>query len=170
MPPAWNAPVNTRWQALHCEGGRSKEIIFDARAETSGHDGQGRVGDSGWPQGGSGAHSGSLGDLKVGLDVMQTRLDALRTEGQTAMLVAVDDGLAGIIGVADSIRASTPEAIRLLHEDGLKIIMLTGDNRTTAEAVARRLGIDQVIADVLPEQKPSGETPSSRRACCCHGG
>jgi Cu+-exporting ATPase len=61
--------------------------------------------------------------------------------------------LAGLVSVADPIRASTPEAIRLLHEDGLRIIMLTGDNRTTAEAVARSLGIDEVIAEVLPQQK-----------------
>ena len=75
------------------------------------------------------------------------------SEGQTVMLVAVDGRLAGLLGVADPIRASTPEAIRLLHADGLRIIMLTGDSRTTAEAVARKLGIDEVIAEVLPEQK-----------------
>src|SRR5205814_8804660 len=61
--------------------------------------------------------------------------------------------LAGLIGVADPIRASTPEAIRLLHEDGLRVIMLTGDSRVTAEAVARQLGIDDVIAEVLPQEK-----------------
>jgi Cu+-exporting ATPase len=92
-------------------------------------------------------------DMKVGFDSMQTRLNALRSEGQTAIMVAVDGQLAGIIGVADPTRTSTPEAIRLLHEDGLKIIMLTGDNRTTAEAVASKLRIDQVIAEVLPQQK-----------------
>ena len=69
------------------------------------------------------------------------------------MLVAVDGKLAGLLAVADPIRATTPEAIRLLHEDGLRVIMLTGDSRTTAEAVARALGIDEVIAEVLPEQK-----------------
>jgi Cu+-exporting ATPase len=94
-----------------------------------------------------------MSDLKVSFEAMQARLDAHRSEGQTAMLVAVDDRLVGIIGVADPLRASTPEAIRLLHEDGLKIIMLSGDNRTTAEAVARRVGIDQVIAEVLPQEK-----------------
>ncbi len=83
----------------------------------------------------------------------QSRLEALRAEGQTVMLVAIDGQAAGLIAVADPIRASTPEAIRLLHADGLRIIMLTGDSRTTAEAVARRLGIDEVIAEVLPEQK-----------------
>ncbi len=94
-----------------------------------------------------------MNDLKVSFDTVQARLDALRSEGQTVMLVAVDNRFAGLLGVADPIRESTPEAIRVLHADGLQIIMLTGDNRTTAEAVARRLGIDQVIAEVLPQQK-----------------
>ena len=86
-------------------------------------------------------------------DALAARAEALRREGQTVMLAAVDGRLAGLLGVADPIRASTPEAIRLLHADGLRIIMLTGDSRTTAEAVARELGIDEVIAEVLPQQK-----------------
>jgi Cu+-exporting ATPase len=69
------------------------------------------------------------------------------------MFVAVDGHLAGLIGVADPVKGSTPEALRALHEEGMRIVMLTGDNRTTAEAVASRLGIDEVVADVLPEQK-----------------
>jgi Cu+-exporting ATPase len=69
------------------------------------------------------------------------------------MFVVVDDRLAGLLGVADPIKESTPEAIRALHKEGIRIVMLTGDNRTTAEAVARKLGIDEVQADVLPEQK-----------------
>jgi Cu+-exporting ATPase len=77
----------------------------------------------------------------------------MRKEGETVMFVAVDGRLAGLVGVADPIKESTPEALRALHEEGLRIVMLTGDNRTTAEAVARRLGIDEVVADVLPEQK-----------------
>ena len=79
--------------------------------------------------------------------------ERLRAEGQTVMLVAVDGRMAGLLGVADTIKASTPEAIRQLHADGLRIVMLTGDSRKTAEAVARELGIDEVIAEVLPEQK-----------------
>src|SRR5262249_29863778 len=75
------------------------------------------------------------------------------SEGQTVMLVAVEGRLAGLLGVNDPIRPSTPEAIQLLHDDGLRIIMLTGDSRKTAEAVARKLGIDEVIAEVLPQQK-----------------
>ncbi|TMQ35589.1 MAG: HAD family hydrolase, partial [Planctomycetota bacterium] len=77
----------------------------------------------------------------------------LRTQGQTVMLLAVDGRLAGLLAVADPIRPTTPEAVRLLHADGLRIIMVTGDSRTTAEAVARELGIDEVIAEVLPQEK-----------------
>ena len=94
-----------------------------------------------------------LAEKGVDAASLQSRLDALRGEGQTVMLAAVDGRLAGLVGVADPIRSSTPDAIRLLHDDGMRIIMLTGDSRTTAEAVARRLGIDEVIAEVLPQQK-----------------
>ena len=79
--------------------------------------------------------------------------DMKRISGQTVMFVAVDGRPAGTIGAADPIKDSTPEAIRLLHGEGLRVVMLTGDNRETAEAVAARLGIDEVIADVLPEHK-----------------
>jgi Cu+-exporting ATPase len=81
------------------------------------------------------------------------RAEALRREGQTVMYLAVGGSLAGLIGVADPIKASTPEAIRLLHAEGLRVIMLTGDSRTTAEAVARALGLDDVIAEVQPAEK-----------------
>jgi Cu+-exporting ATPase len=81
------------------------------------------------------------------------RIEALRQQGQTVMLAAVDERLAGLVGVADPVRASAPEAVQALHQDGLRLIMLTGDSRTTAEAVARRLGIDEVIAEVLPQDK-----------------
>src|SRR5438105_14270440 len=77
----------------------------------------------------------------------------LRAEGQTVMFVAVDGRSAGLIGVADPIKETTPEAIRELHNEGLQIIMLTGDSKATAEAVAKKLNIDRVIAEVLPEQK-----------------
>ncbi len=81
------------------------------------------------------------------------RAEALRAGGQTVLFVAADGRAAGLLGVADPVKASTPEAVRSLHGEGIRIVMLTGDNRTTAEAVARRLGIDEVIADVLPEEK-----------------
>jgi Cu+-exporting ATPase len=76
-----------------------------------------------------------------------------RQRGQTVMFLAVDGKPAGILGVADPIKDTTAEAIRQLHADGIRIVMLTGDNRTTAEAVARQLRIDEVIAEVLPDQK-----------------
>ena len=79
--------------------------------------------------------------------------DELRKQGQTVMFVAIDRQPAGLLGVADRMKETTPEAIRLLHEQRLQIVMLTGDNRTTAEAVAGRLGIDQVKAEVLPAEK-----------------
>ena len=81
------------------------------------------------------------------------RAEGLRREGQTVMFVVVDGKLAGLIGVADPIKDSAAEAIRELHAAGLRIVMLTGDSATTANAVAKKLGIDDVLADVLPDQK-----------------
>ena len=81
------------------------------------------------------------------------RAEALRHEGATVMFVALDDAVAGLVAVADPVKDSTPAALQALKEDGIRIVMLTGDNRTTAEAVAAKLGIDEVQAEVLPEQK-----------------
>ena len=92
-------------------------------------------------------------DLGVDVDPLVSEAEALRGEGATVMFVALDGAAAGLVAVADPIKASTPEAIEMLHREGLRIVMLTGDNRTTAEAVARRLGLDDVRADVLPAQK-----------------
>ena len=92
-------------------------------------------------------------DRSVGLGTLEADADAMRAGGDTVVLLAVDGKPAGMIGVADPVKESTPEAIRLLHADGLQIVMLTGDNVTTAKAVAARLGIDDVIADVMPAQK-----------------
>jgi Cu+-exporting ATPase len=94
-----------------------------------------------------------LEELGVAANEIASQSDALRKEGQTVMFLVVDGSVVGLIGVADPIKASTPEAIRLLHDEGVKIVMLTGDNRTTAEAVAKKLSIDEIQADVLPEQK-----------------
>jgi len=94
--------------------------------------------------------------MKVfGIDPGTTRerVEALREEGQTVMYVAIDGELAGIVGVADPIKSSTREAIDRLHAEGLNVVMLTGDSETTARAVAKRLGIDEVIAGVLPDEK-----------------
>ena len=91
---------------------------------------------------------------EMGATVTSTdRADALRRNGETVMFVAVDGVYAGLVGVADRIKATTVEAIKALHDEGLRIVMLTGDSRVTAEAVARSVGIDTVEAEVLPEQK-----------------
>ena len=91
--------------------------------------------------------------LGVAAGTLEARVQDLRQSGQTVMFVAVDDQVAGLIGVADPIKDTTVEAIRQLHDDGVKVVMLTGDNRTTAAAVAQAVGIDRVEADVLPDQK-----------------
>ncbi len=92
-------------------------------------------------------------DLGVATGDWPARAEALRADGETVMLVAVDGKMAGLVGVADPVKASTPEALRALTGEGVRVVMLTGDNRTTAEAVARKLGIGEVEADVLPEDK-----------------
>ncbi|MBZ4415324.1 heavy metal translocating P-type ATPase [Myxococcus sp. RHSTA-1-4] len=89
----------------------------------------------------------------VDADGLASRAESLRGEGQTVVLVSVDGRMAGLLGVADPVKASTPEALELLRHEGLRVVMLTGDSQTTAEAVARRLGISEVIAGVLPEAK-----------------
>ncbi len=77
----------------------------------------------------------------------------MRRDGATAIFLAVDGKLAGILGIADPIKATTPQALKALRAEGLRIVMLTGDSRATAEAVARRLGIAEIEAEVLPDQK-----------------
>ena len=94
-----------------------------------------------------------LAALKIDAGELSRRAEELRGEGQTVMFVAVNGKAAGLIGVADPIKETTAEAIRQLHEEGIRIVMMTGDSRTTAEAVAGRLSIDEVIAEVLPDQK-----------------
>ena len=91
--------------------------------------------------------------LGVSVDALALRAEALRTEGKTAMFVAVDGKPAGLVAVADPIKETTAEAIGALHAQGIRIVMLTGDSLTTAQAVAGKLGIDEVLAEVLPEQK-----------------
>ena len=92
---------------------------------------------------------------EVGADdeSLARRAEALRHEAQTVAFVAIDGRAAGLIGIGDPVRVSAADAIRTLHQDGLRLVMITGDSRTTAEAVARKLGIDEVQADVLPDGK-----------------
>jgi Cu+-exporting ATPase len=94
-----------------------------------------------------------LEELRIDAGELAEQAERLRWDGQTVMFVVVNGQAVGLLGVADPIKPSTPEAIRMLHEEGLRIVMVTGDSRTTAEAVARRLGIDAVEAEVLPERK-----------------
>jgi len=92
-------------------------------------------------------------DENIASDALIEEAESLRKDGQTVMLVAIDGKAAGMVSVADPIKESTKEAIKLLHEENIRIVMVTGDNKTTAEAVARKLGIDEVEAEVLPDQK-----------------
>ncbi len=94
-----------------------------------------------------------LEDFGVDVEALSFRAREMRAEGQTVMFVAVDNKLAGLLAVSDPIKESTPEAIRQLHGEKIRIIMLTGDNKATAEAVARKLDIDEVVAEVLPDEK-----------------
>jgi Cu+-exporting ATPase len=94
-----------------------------------------------------------LSDLGADASSLVTAANDLRTRGETVMFVAVDGAAAGLISVADPVKATTADAIRALHDDGLRVVMVTGDSRITAEAVARAVGIDQVEAEVLPEGK-----------------
>ncbi|MCM3902127.1 MAG: heavy metal translocating P-type ATPase [Pyrinomonadaceae bacterium] len=94
-----------------------------------------------------------LDDLSIDAAELATKAEQLRIDGQTVMFVAIDGKVVGLLGVADPIKETTAEAIKQLHEQGICIVMLSGDSRTTAEAVASKLGIDEVVAEILPNQK-----------------
>ena len=104
-------------------------------------------------------HKVSLGNQalleELGLKVgdLREKAEALRLDGQTVMFVIVDGAVAGLFSVADPIKATTAEAIKQLHDEGIRVVMLTGDSETTARAVAGRLNLDEVVAEVLPDQK-----------------
>jgi Cu+-exporting ATPase len=94
-----------------------------------------------------------LGELNIDTSAITAEAERLRTDGTTAIFLAVNGKAAGVIAIADPIKETTPDALRALAADGIRVVMLTGDNRTTAQAVARRLGIADVEAEVLPDQK-----------------
>ncbi|MGD0142915.1 MAG: HAD-IC family P-type ATPase, partial [Rhizomicrobium sp.] len=94
-----------------------------------------------------------LDDLHVSVDTIGSHAESMRVDGQTVVFVAVDGKIAGLIGVADPIKSTTAAAIRELRADGMRIVMLTGDAKSTAAAVAAKLGLDDVVAEVLPDQK-----------------
>jgi Cu+-exporting ATPase len=89
----------------------------------------------------------------LGLDGLGADVDRLQGEGKTAILVSVDGKLGGVFGVADTLKDHSAEAVQALHKMGLKVAMLTGDNRIVAEAIGKHLGLDYIVAEVLPEQK-----------------
>jgi Cu+-exporting ATPase len=92
-------------------------------------------------------------ELQIDTSALLERAEALRQDGQTVMFVAVNQQAAGLLNVADPIKETAAEAIRALHQEGLRLVMLTGDNKTTATVVAQKLGLDEVVAEVLPNQK-----------------
>ncbi len=94
-----------------------------------------------------------MGELNIAVDSLSDKSDALRNDGATTVFVAINGKLAGIIGIADTVKSTTPQALAALRDAGIRIVMLTGDNRITADAIAKRLGIIEVEADVLPDKK-----------------
>lgn len=96
-----------------------------------------------------------LDELRIDAASLLQEAEGLRSDGETVMFVAVDGMVAGLVAVADPIKQTTPEAIALLHKDGIRIVMLTGDSQTTAQTVASKLQIDEVVAEVLPGDKAS---------------
>ncbi|MCZ6729106.1 MAG: copper-translocating P-type ATPase [SAR324 cluster bacterium] len=133
-------------------GARARGLAIKAANEFQAHVGKGVVGrvDGRAVVLGNGA---LLKELGMPPEALETRAEALRREGQTVMFVGVDGKAAGLLGVADPVKETTAEALGILRAEGLRIVMLTGDSRTTGEAVARQLGIEEVTAEVLPEQK-----------------
>ncbi len=133
-------------------GARGRGVAVEACREFRSHPGKGVTGR--W-----GSQNVALGNraLLADLGVAETELaeaaETLRREGQTSVFVVIDAAVVGLVAVADPIKESTPEAVRALRADGIKIVMLTGDSRTTAEAVAGKIEVDEVVAEVLPEQK-----------------
>jgi P-type Cu+ transporter len=97
--------------------------------------------------------AGYLESLGIATTALEAEAERLRQDGATVINMALDGRLAGVIAIADPVKSSTPEALRVLKADGIKLIMLTGDNRTTAKAVANQLGLNEVEAEVLPDQK-----------------
>ncbi|HEY9202130.1 MAG TPA: heavy metal translocating P-type ATPase [Gammaproteobacteria bacterium] len=139
------------------DGAKDKQLTLQDVQNFNSHTG---MGISGEVNGKSLALGNKALMLQLGIDEksldsqLQTlQVDALREKGQTVMLLAINRQLAGILGVADPIKASTPKAIAELHDEGVEVVMLTGDNQATAQAVASQLNIDRVEAEVLPEQK-----------------
>ncbi len=106
-----------------------------------------------------------LDSMAIGVELFAAKAEDMRSDGQTVMFVAIDGKLAGLLGVTDPVKATSADAISQLHAEGIRIIMMTGDNRTTALAVAGKLGIDDVIAEVLPEDKAANVQKFQEEGC-----
>ena len=134
------------------DGAKTRDVVLVAATDFASNTGKGVTGTID-------GHHVALGnqklmdDLHVAAGGLAAKAEAMRGEGQTVMFVSVDGTIAGLIGVADPIKATTADAIRQLHDEGIRVIMLTGDSKTTAQAVAKTLGIDELIAEVMPDQK-----------------
>ena len=134
------------------EGAQERDIALDRYTDFESVTGQGvrgRIGDRQVALG----NQALMDALGIPAEALAERAETLRGEGQTAMFVAVDGKPVGLVAVADPVKETTGQAIDALHNEGIRIVMLTGDSETTARAVASRLGIDEVLAGVLPEQK-----------------
>jgi len=134
------------------DGARARDIEWIDVSEFESLTGQGVHGQAGGRAVALG-NSKLMTTLNVDVEALLDRAEALRSAGQTAMFAALDGQAAGLIGVSDPIKDSTARAITALHDEGLDIVMMSGDSETTARAVARELGIDQVFADVAPKDK-----------------
>lgn len=134
------------------EKAQSEQLELEEPTEFDSPNGKGVVGQVG-------GHQVALGNqllmegLDIELDALSEAADKLRHDGATVIFAAIDGELAGILAIADPIKETTAKAIRALQSDGIRVLMLTGDNRTSAQAVARKLGIDEVEAEILPEDK-----------------
>ena len=133
-------------------GAADRNLTISDATDFDSRTGRGVVGQIGGRKAGIGNRK-LMQELGAAVDSLAETADAMRAEAQTVMFLAVDGRLAGLLGVADPIKQSTPAAVAGLQREGLRVVMLTGDNRRTAEAVAKRLGLDEVMADVLPDQK-----------------
>ena len=151
-PPRSSAPASIRWPPRFSPLQKNAALATSDLADFHYRTGKGITGIVDGREAALGNRA-LFAELKIDIAALDERAKALEADGQTVMFVAIDGAPAGLIAVADPVKASTPEAIEQLHRQRLRIVMLTGDSRATAEAVARKLGIDEVHAGVLPDQK-----------------
>ncbi|HEX6277400.1 MAG TPA: copper-translocating P-type ATPase [Polyangiaceae bacterium] len=133
-------------------GAEERKIALASASEFRSVTGKGALGSVGGRSVAAG-NAALMADLGVDAEPLEARAEALRAKGQTVMLVAVDGRAAGLVGVVDPVKPTTPAAVHALRAAGVRIVMLTGDTATTANAVAERLELDEVFAGVLPQQK-----------------